>query len=422
MTQVPPSSPQIPRLGITPVQADNTRVAAPTPAVQPPLAPAAATALPTDNRVQIGAQGSASASVSLTTEPQFVLHTVQRGETLGKIAQEYLGSTQRHPEIYAANADDLRNPNDLRVGMVLKIPVDVAETSRPPARPPQQPTPLKPAVPVKPPAEAPPLTHTVKRGDSLSNLALQYLGNSERYMEIFEANADIMKTPNALQLGMTLKIPNARVASDRAASGGGSQPVTGPDAADQVDATGLTPGAQELLAALQKYQTTHRELGNTHRARTTPAELREIATELDSASRAFGVDPKMLLAVFAHESEGFNPRARSHTGAGGLGQLTGIAIRQVHHMAGIGKGNAGREPFKQYKNNFVQSTTNINQRFNIKANIWTSAAYMSYEINDRARLGRGVENALKRYGDPSVSTYAQKVNTEHRTLFGSRLF
>ncbi len=397
----------------------------PTSQVTPPLLPNPTPNLDAKDAFNIGVQGSATASVSLEPEePQFVLHKVKRGENLGDLAKKYLGNRNLHMEIYNANRDDLMNPNDLRIGMTLKIPVPAA-----PAQPekPVTPAPVKPEAPVAPttPPEAPAYSeYTVKRGESLSSIALDTLGDSERYMEIYNANRDIMKNPDALHKGMVLKIPqkNGATPPPKPDNGNSTAPVNAPSETGAVDATGLTTGAQELLAAMQRYQKHHRELGNTGRTKTTPAQMREIAKELDAASKAFGVDPKMMLALYAHESGGINPSARSHTGAGGLGQMTSIAIRQVHFMAGIGKGNRGTAPYTEHKDNFIQSTRSINQRYNIKANVWSSVAYMSYELNDRARLGRGVEKALKRYGDPNVPTYANKVNAEYRTLFGGKLF
>ncbi len=51
-----------------------------------------------------------------------LLHTVKSGETLSSIAADHLGSSARFEDIYEANRDLLKNPNDLRVGMKLKIP------------------------------------------------------------------------------------------------------------------------------------------------------------------------------------------------------------------------------------------------------------------------------------------------------------
>jgi len=49
-------------------------------------------------------------------------HVVRRGETLSGLAARYLGSSARFEEIYRANRDVLRHPNDLRVGMTIRIP------------------------------------------------------------------------------------------------------------------------------------------------------------------------------------------------------------------------------------------------------------------------------------------------------------
>lgn len=49
-------------------------------------------------------------------------HKVKRGDTLGKIAQKYLGRANRYPEIVKANKSKIKNPNRLKVGWVLKIP------------------------------------------------------------------------------------------------------------------------------------------------------------------------------------------------------------------------------------------------------------------------------------------------------------
>ena len=50
------------------------------------------------------------------------LHLVQKGETLSSIAAKTLGSGARFREIFEANQDQLKDPNDLRVGMKLQIP------------------------------------------------------------------------------------------------------------------------------------------------------------------------------------------------------------------------------------------------------------------------------------------------------------
>ena len=49
-------------------------------------------------------------------------HVVAAGETLSSIAEKYLGSHSRYQDIFQANRDQLRSPDDLKVGMKLTIP------------------------------------------------------------------------------------------------------------------------------------------------------------------------------------------------------------------------------------------------------------------------------------------------------------
>jgi nucleoid-associated protein YgaU len=50
-------------------------------------------------------------------------------------------------------------------------------------------------------------TYTVKSGDTLSKIAKEYLGDSNAYMKIFEANRDQLKNPDLIKPGQVLKIP-----------------------------------------------------------------------------------------------------------------------------------------------------------------------------------------------------------------------
>lgn len=55
-------------------------------------------------------------------------HLVQKGESLSSIAAKHLGNSNRFQDLFEANRDQLRDANDLRSGMVLKIP-ELASTS-----------------------------------------------------------------------------------------------------------------------------------------------------------------------------------------------------------------------------------------------------------------------------------------------------
>ena len=50
-------------------------------------------------------------------------------------------------------------------------------------------------------------TYTVKAGDTLSKIAKEHLGDGNAYMDIFNANKDLLSDPNKIQPGQVLKIP-----------------------------------------------------------------------------------------------------------------------------------------------------------------------------------------------------------------------
>ena len=49
-------------------------------------------------------------------------YTVKAGDTLGKIAQQLLGSANRYMEIFNLNKDQLSNPDVIKPGQKLRIP------------------------------------------------------------------------------------------------------------------------------------------------------------------------------------------------------------------------------------------------------------------------------------------------------------
>ncbi len=78
--------------------------------------------------------------------PKRTEHLVQRGETLSSIAAKYLGSANRYDELFRANADQLRDPNDVQPGMTLHIPDAANVVGAPPRRiNNNEPAPPKPA-------------------------------------------------------------------------------------------------------------------------------------------------------------------------------------------------------------------------------------------------------------------------------------
>jgi len=53
-------------------------------------------------------------------------YTVNKGDTLSKIAKEFYGSANRWHEIFDANRDQISNPDLIKPGQVLKIPTGAA--------------------------------------------------------------------------------------------------------------------------------------------------------------------------------------------------------------------------------------------------------------------------------------------------------
>jgi LysM repeat protein len=63
------------------------------------------------------------------------------------------------------------------------------------------------SIPQPTPAKAAMKTYTVKSGDTLSEIAKRELGSANKYMEIFNANRDLLSDPDKIQPGQVLKIP-----------------------------------------------------------------------------------------------------------------------------------------------------------------------------------------------------------------------
>jgi nucleoid-associated protein YgaU len=52
-------------------------------------------------------------------------------------------------------------------------------------------------------------SYTVQSGDTLSKISKQFYGDANKYMQIFEANRDVLTDPNMIKVGQVLKIPAA---------------------------------------------------------------------------------------------------------------------------------------------------------------------------------------------------------------------
>jgi len=51
-------------------------------------------------------------------------------------------------------------------------------------------------------------TYTIESGDSLSKIAKHFYGDASKWRQIFEANRDVIKDPDLIHPGHTIKIPS----------------------------------------------------------------------------------------------------------------------------------------------------------------------------------------------------------------------
>lgn len=62
------------------------------------------------------------ADIKITNHSYYAKHTVDRGDSLSKIAKEYHGDPMAYKTIFAANTDTLDDPNKIFPGQELVIP------------------------------------------------------------------------------------------------------------------------------------------------------------------------------------------------------------------------------------------------------------------------------------------------------------
>jgi spore germination protein len=129
--------------------------------------------VPTSSSVSTPAQPTPS-----TPSGEYLMHTVQQGETLTSIAQRY-GTTAQA----IAQANNLVNPNQIYVGQQLKIPTTGSSSGG---------------------TSGCRISHTVRSGEWVWQIARDY-GVSP--YDILAANGLTIQTANTIYPGMVLCIP-----------------------------------------------------------------------------------------------------------------------------------------------------------------------------------------------------------------------
>ena len=126
------------------------------------------------------------------------VHVVEAGDDLWSLAEHYYGRGQDWRRIAAANPDRLTGgPDRLRVGWRLVVPdAGGSDDAR------RSPGGGGPSV-------------RVRSGDTLSSIAGRMLGDPDRWDELYRANRDQLSDPDALPVGLSLRLPGH--SADRAA-------------------------------------------------------------------------------------------------------------------------------------------------------------------------------------------------------------
>ncbi|MBI5757041.1 MAG: LysM peptidoglycan-binding domain-containing protein [Planctomycetales bacterium] len=132
------------------------------------------------------------------------------------------------------------------------IPVRATERAGSTATPDNSPVPATPATR---------LTHVTKSGETLSAIASKYLGSSTKFHEIYEANKNVLHSPDAVPEGVTLVIP--KVASAKQSTNGSAAIRSGETAVAPTEQHGAARNAGATTSAATdsgplKFEPVHR--------------------------------------------------------------------------------------------------------------------------------------------------------------------
>ncbi len=180
-----------------------------------------------ENSQLVQTQPSAPAKAEANDDERW--HTIASGDTAMKIAKRYYGDSNAWRELAKYNGDRIGKNGELRVGIRVRIPapekLGLKAKSEPKAEPKSEPkspskttsTPSETRIASKPEAKGEPKsdskgeskssgkTYTVKKGDTLGEIAMNQLGTMKRADEIVKLNG--LKSAASIREGMTLKMP-----------------------------------------------------------------------------------------------------------------------------------------------------------------------------------------------------------------------
>jgi nucleoid-associated protein YgaU len=114
--------------------------------------------------------------------------------------------------VLAFSSNSVEAPTEVKEGGAAGQPTSVPAAVVPlatatPTAVPTSAAPQKDQATAKPQVATRERVHEVVSGDTLAKISIQYYGDEKQFQKIFEANKDVLETPDSLQVGQKLKIP-----------------------------------------------------------------------------------------------------------------------------------------------------------------------------------------------------------------------
>lgn len=142
--------------------------------------------------------------------PAPTTYTVKSGDTLEKIARDLLGDRKHVSDIVKANPG--LKPEKIFAGQALKLPTigksAASEKDTSSSAAPKDPTDASKSKSGVSKVANTQLTHTIQPGDNLVKISKKYYNTGLKVNAIIAANKDVIKDPNNLPVGKTIKLPS----------------------------------------------------------------------------------------------------------------------------------------------------------------------------------------------------------------------
>ncbi len=182
-----------------------------------PVQPNNTNALP----IVINTPGASNANPQPTMAANNVReYKAQPGDSLSRIAALLPGgNTKANREaVIKLNPSLQKDPNKVIADRVYLLPIDKSQPSAVPAPLVEQPSPIVRSTETTTPAPPAPAatqfrTYIVKKGDSLTKIAVEQLGSKNEVGTIRKLNEDVLKGGDLIKIDMKLKLPVKSVAS-----------------------------------------------------------------------------------------------------------------------------------------------------------------------------------------------------------------